>query len=79
MNKRIRAVQSATRILFPEGNCCLSRGSVAAFAKEWIAEYRAGGKRFKTLHELDVDSPFERAGKSVRALMPWLSKPSRGP
>ncbi len=50
-----------------------------AFAKEWIAEYRAGGKRFKALHEVDVDSPFERAGKSVRALMPWLSKPSRGP
>ncbi len=43
-----------------------------AFAKEWIAEYRAGGKKFKTLHEADVDSSYERAGKSVRALMPWL-------
>ncbi len=44
-----------------------------AFAAEWIAEYRAGGKKFKNLHNADVDTELERAGRSVRGLMPWLS------
>ena len=45
-----------------------------AFAREWIAEHRAGGANFKRLHDADVDSAYERAGQSVRALMPWLEK-----
>lgn len=45
-----------------------------AFAKEWIEEHRSGGKRFKQLHDADVDSPYERAGETVRSLMPWLRK-----
>ncbi len=44
------------------------------FAKEWIAEHRAGGAEFKRLHDADVDTPYERAGKTVRSLMPWLSE-----
>ena len=44
-----------------------------AFAREWIEETRAGGSKFRKLHDADVDSPFERAGRNVRALMPWLS------
>jgi len=44
-----------------------------SFAKEWISEYRAGGAKFKRLHEADVDSLYERAGRNVRALMPWLT------
>jgi ketol-acid reductoisomerase len=43
-----------------------------AFAKEWIAEHRAGGPKFHALHNADVDSALERAGRNVRALMPWL-------
>ena len=45
-----------------------------AFAKEWMEEHRAGGERFKRLHDADVDSPYERAGETVRSLMPWLCK-----
>lgn len=45
-----------------------------AFAKEWIDEVSSGGKRFRDLHEADVDSPYERAGEVVRSLMPWLAK-----
>ncbi|MBI4719247.1 MAG: ketol-acid reductoisomerase [Planctomycetes bacterium] len=44
-----------------------------AFAAEWIAEHRAGGARFRKLHDADVDTAFERAGVAVRALMPWLA------
>jgi ketol-acid reductoisomerase len=42
------------------------------FAEEWIAEHRGGGANFRRLREADVDSPIERAGRNVRALMPWL-------
>ncbi len=45
-----------------------------AFAKEWIHEHRAGGRRFKELHDADVDSPYEQAGETVRSLMPWLAR-----
>ena len=44
-----------------------------AFAKEWICEYRAGGRNFKKLHDADVETLLERAGRSVRDLMPWLA------
>ncbi len=43
------------------------------FAREWIEEYRTGGKRFRSLHDADKDTPYEKAGASVRALMPWLA------
>ncbi len=43
-----------------------------AFAAEWIAECRSGGTEFQQLHRADVDSLIERAGRSVRSLMPWL-------
>ncbi len=45
-----------------------------AFAREWIEEYRSGGRRFAALHQADVGTPIEQAGVNVRALMPWLSK-----
>ena len=43
-----------------------------AFAKEWIAEHRSGGRRFKKLHDADVNTLYEQTGKTVRSLMPWL-------
>ncbi len=42
------------------------------FAKEWIEEHRSGGKRFRALHDADVDTLYERTGRTVRSLMPWL-------
>lgn len=41
-----------------------------AFAKEWIAEHRAGGRKFKDLHAADVGTAFEKAGETVRSWMP---------
>jgi fructose-bisphosphate aldolase class II len=43
------------------------------FAAEWINGVRAGGKLFRHLHDADVGTPLERAGETVRSLMPWLS------
>lgn len=45
-----------------------------AFAREWISEHRSGGKEFKRLHDADVETAFERAGETVRSLMPWLAE-----
>ncbi len=45
-----------------------------SFAHEWIEEHRSGGKRFAALHDTDVGSPYERAGETVRSLMPWLTQ-----
>ena len=50
----------------------MSRGTVAAFAKEWMTEDDQGGTNYHKLHSADVDTPFEKAGRSVRDLMPWL-------
>lgn len=43
-----------------------------AFAREWVNEWASGGSRFTQLHDADVETAFERAGRTVRALMPWL-------
>ncbi len=43
-----------------------------AFAREWIEEHRRGGVNFQRLHDADVDTPLERAGRTVRSWMPWL-------
>jgi ketol-acid reductoisomerase len=45
-----------------------------AFAREWIAEHRAGGGTLKRLHDADASTAFEDAGRTVRSWMPWLRK-----
>ena len=47
-----------------------------AFAREWIAECRAGKPRMNQLHAQDAGSNFEQAGRAVRQLMPWLAEPA---
>jgi ketol-acid reductoisomerase len=44
------------------------------FAREWMTECRTGGKRLRQLHEADAETDFERAGRAVRRLMPWLQQ-----
>ena len=65
-----RIVSDATR---SEMRRILDEVRSGAFAQEWINEFRAGGRKFKKLYDADVDSAYERAGESVRALMPWLA------
>jgi ketol-acid reductoisomerase len=42
-----------------------------SFAREWIAESRAGGGRFHALRKSENDHPIERVGAKLRAMMPW--------
>jgi ketol-acid reductoisomerase len=42
-----------------------------AFAKEWLAECRAGGPNFAQLREQARESGIEQVGARLRAMMPW--------
>ena len=43
------------------------------FAKEWIAENKAGKPVYNKLMQADLDHPIEKVGRELRARMPWLS------
>ena len=47
------------------------------FAKEWIAECRAGAPRFNELRRAAQDSPIEKVGAKLRAMMPWTEEGKR--
>ncbi len=42
-----------------------------AFAKEWLAENRAGGPNFKRMRAADHDHLLEQTGRTLRVMMPW--------
>jgi len=44
------------------------------FAKEWIAENRAGGENFDRMRTEAADHPIERVGAGLRSMMPWIGK-----
>jgi ketol-acid reductoisomerase len=45
-----------------------------AFAKEWIAEVRAGQPNLKNLVESDRKHPLEVVGRHLRSMMTWLNE-----
>src|SRR5207245_9244997 len=48
-----------------------------AFAKEWIAESRAGAPRFNELRRNAQQQPIEQVGALLRAMMPWTEEGAR--
>jgi ketol-acid reductoisomerase len=42
------------------------------FAREWIAENRAGQENFKRMREEQADHQIEREGKQLRSMMDWI-------
>jgi ketol-acid reductoisomerase len=42
------------------------------FAKEWIAENKAGQPKYKKLLQEDLDNPIEKVGRELRGRMSWL-------
>ncbi len=42
-----------------------------SFAKEWLAENRAGRPAFERMRQADKDHEIERVGARLRAMMPW--------
>jgi ketol-acid reductoisomerase len=46
------------------------------FAREWVAEHRAGRDRYQDLKKRDLEHPIEQVGARLRARMPWLAEPA---
>jgi ketol-acid reductoisomerase len=44
------------------------------FAKEWIAENRAGGENLARMREEGAGHPTEEVGKDLRDMMPWIDQ-----
>lgn len=44
------------------------------FAKDWLAENRAGRQKFLAMREAAKDQPIEKVGAELRAMMPFLKK-----
>jgi ketol-acid reductoisomerase len=44
------------------------------FAKEWIAENRAGAENFQRMRDDAAAHPIEQVGGELRAMMPWINK-----
>ena len=42
------------------------------FAKEWIAEHKAGKPLFNKLYNADKDHPVEVTGRKLRKMMKWI-------
>jgi ketol-acid reductoisomerase len=42
------------------------------FAREWLAEYRGGNKKFNALREAEKQHPIEEVGARLRSMMDWL-------
>ena len=42
------------------------------FAKEWVAEYKGGYKKYNTLLAADEKHGIEKTGERLRGLMPWM-------
>ncbi len=44
------------------------------FAKEWVAEYKGGYKKYNALLKAGETHPIEKTGARLRGLMPWIQK-----
>jgi ketol-acid reductoisomerase len=44
------------------------------FAREWIAENRAGGENFNRMREEAAGHQVEEVGKDLRDKMPWIDQ-----
>jgi ketol-acid reductoisomerase len=42
------------------------------FAREWVAEYKGGLKKFNKLYEKDYNCRLEQVGRKLRKMMKWI-------
>ncbi len=42
------------------------------FAREWIAENRAGAENFQRMRDEAADHQVEKVGRELRSMMPWI-------
>ncbi len=66
-----RVITEATRA---EMRRILEEVQNGSFAREWLAENRAGRGNFDRLRQADRDHQIERVGATLRAMMPWAEE-----
>ena len=44
------------------------------FAKDWVAEYKSGYKKYNALLAAGEKHPIEKTGAKLRSMMPWMQK-----
>jgi ketol-acid reductoisomerase len=64
-----RVISDATRQAMKD---VLGEIQSGAFAREWIAENRAGQENFKRMREEQASHQIEREGKELRSMMDWI-------
>jgi ketol-acid reductoisomerase len=64
-----RIISEATRQAMKD---VLGEIQSGAFAREWIAENRAGQENFKRMREEQAGHQIEREGKELRSMMEWI-------
>jgi ketol-acid reductoisomerase len=64
-----RIISDATRQAMKD---VLGEIQSGAFAREWIAENRAGQENFKRMREEQAGHQIEREGKQLRSMMDWI-------
>jgi ketol-acid reductoisomerase len=69
MTRGPRIIGEPTRAAMKE---ILGEIQSGAFAREWIAENRAGQENFKRMREEQADHQIEREGKQLRSMMDWI-------
>jgi ketol-acid reductoisomerase len=42
------------------------------FAREWVAEYKGGMKKFNSLYKKDYNCQLEKVGRKLRKMMKWI-------
>jgi ketol-acid reductoisomerase len=70
-----RVITDETRAAMQDILDAIQDGS---FAREWLAENRAGRPNFERLRQMDRDHEIERVGAQLRAMMPWSEEGRRG-
>ena len=58
-----------------EMNKVLKEIQSGRFARQWIAENKAGRPNYQRMLRADLEHPIEKVGASLRARMPWLNQP----
>jgi ketol-acid reductoisomerase len=69
MTRGKRVITDETRAAMRELLADIQSGE---FAKEWIAENRAGAENFQRLREEAAGHPVEQVGSELRKMMPWI-------
>ena len=66
-----RVINSSSRKAMRE---ILKEIQTGKFARQWIAENKAGAKKYRKMLKDDMNHPIEKVGVKLRARMPWLQE-----